>query len=126
MNTILVADDEPAVREFFGVLLKNEGFRFLEAADASTCLKLAGEERPDLILLDWMMPDVDGMDALRILKSRPSTREIPVVMVTALDGLPQIALATEEGAEGYLTKPIDASDLLSMVRRFTTPVAAPA
>lgn len=124
MRTILVADDEPSVREFFGLLLQNEGYRCLEASDASTCLKLAGEEKPDLILLDWMMPDVDGMDALRILKSRPSTREIPVVMVTALDGLPQIALATEEGADGYLTKPIEAEDLLSVVRRFTRPVPA--
>lgn len=120
MSTILVADDEPSVREFYRLLLSNEGYQLLEAGDAPTCVKLAGEKTPDLILLDWMMPDVDGMDALRILKSRPSTREIPVVMVTAVDGMPQIALATDTGADGYLTKPIEADDLLSVVRRFTT------
>lgn len=122
MSTILVADDEPNVREFFRFLLQNEGFNTLEAPDASTCIKLA-EQKPDLILLDWMMPDVDGVDTLRILKSRISTRDIPVVMVTALDGVTQIALATDEGADGYLTKPVEADDLLALVRRFTEPPA---
>lgn len=123
MSTILVADDEPDVREFFRILLENEGFRTLVAADAPTCIKLA-ETNPDLILLDWMMPGVDGIDALRILKSRPSTKKIPVVMVTALDGVTQIAVATDEGADGYLTKPVEPNDLLTLVRRFTGPVTS--
>ena len=125
MSTILLADDEPNVREVFGFLLRNEGYKTLEASDAPSCIQMA-EQKPDLILLDWMMPGVDGVDALRILKSRPSTREIPVVMVTALDGITQIALATDEGADGYLTKPVEANDLLSVVRRFTTVCPVPA
>jgi CheY-like chemotaxis protein len=118
-KTILVADDEPDVCQFFRVILENEGYRVLEAGDAAGCIQLAGTAQPDLILLDWMMPGADGVDALRILKSRESTRAIPVIMVTALDGLFEIRLATDVGADGYLTKPVEPSDVLSLIRRFT-------
>jgi len=118
-KTILVADDEPDVCEFFRVILENEGYRVLEAGDAAGCIQLASTEKPDLILLDWMMPGADGVDALRILKSREGTRGIPVVMVTALDGLFEIRLATDVGADGYLTKPVEPADLLSLISRFT-------
>jgi two-component system phosphate regulon response regulator PhoB len=125
LNKILIADDDPGVRELCRIVLKNEGFEVVEAENATDCVTLAGETLPDLILLDWMMPDIDGMDALRMLKADTHTRSIPVVMLTALDGLTQITLATFTGAEGYVTKPFDVSDLLSLVRRFTQ-VPAPA
>jgi CheY-like chemotaxis protein len=118
VSTILVADDEPAIREFFRVLLTNEGYGFIEAPDAATCIQLAMQKRPHLILLDWMMPGVDGMDTLRILKTCQDTREIPVVMVTALDGITEIRLATDAGADAYLTKPVEAADLLTLLRRY--------
>jgi DNA-binding response OmpR family regulator len=118
LSTILIADDDPSIRELCQVILSNEGFHVVEAEDATGCVDLSRKEQPDLVLLDWMMPDVDGMDALRMLKSTPSTADIPVVMLTALDGLPQITLATFNGADGYVTKPFDVQDLLSLVRRF--------
>jgi CheY-like chemotaxis protein len=125
MATVLVADDEAPVLEFYRVLLRNEGYAILEAADAPTAVKLATQNRPDLIIMDWMMPGVDGMDALRILKSYASTRDIPVVMATALDGLSDIRLATDAGADGYLVKPIEPDDLLALIRRFIAPAPPP-
>ena len=69
MATILVLDDDPAVRELCAVVLRGEGFDVLQAGDAHSGIRTAHLEKPDLILLDWMMPEVDGLDALRQLKS---------------------------------------------------------
>lgn len=123
MRRILVADDDPSVRELCQIVLSTEGYEVLLAENAEEGITLAQREHPDLILLDWMMPDVDGMDALLALKGDPATSEIPVVMLTALDGMPQITLATYNGADGYVTKPFEVDDLLSLVRRF---IQAPA
>lgn len=119
MSRILVADDDPSVRELCQIILGTEGYDVLLAESAEEGIALAREQRPDLVLLDWMMPGVDGMDALLALKKDPATAEIPVVMLTALDGMPQITLATYNGADGYVTKPFEVDDLLSLVRRFT-------
>lgn len=119
MSRILVADDDASVRELCQIVLNTEGYDVLLAEDAAGAIAIAREQHPDLILLDWMMPGVDGMDALLILKGDPATLDIPVIMLTALDGMPQITLATYNGADGYVTKPFDVIDLLSLVRRFT-------
>jgi DNA-binding response OmpR family regulator len=123
VSRILVADDDPSVRELCQIVLSTEGYEVLLAENAEEGIALAQREHPDLILLDWMMPDVDGMDALLALKADPATSQIPVVMLTALDGMPQITLATYNGADGYVTKPFEVDDLLSLVRRF---IQAPA
>lgn len=118
MSTILLVDDDPDVREVYRIILETEGYTILEAPDAPSCLEVVAEHRPDLILLDWMMPGVDGSDALRALKGSPATRDIPVVMLTALDGITEIRLATDIGADGFLSKPVEADDLLTIVRRY--------
>jgi CheY-like chemotaxis protein len=120
MAKILIADDDPDVRELCRTVLGNEGYQVLESPDAATCVSLVREELPDLVLLDWMMPGMDGIDALRALKGNPRTKQIPVVMVTALDGLAEIAVATYSGADGYVTKPFEVDDLIRLVGRFTT------
>lgn len=122
---ILVADDDADVRDLCRTILDGEGFQVVEAEDATTCLSLARAEPPDLVLLDWMMPEVDGIDALRALKSTPSTRNVPVVMLTALDDISQVTMATMNGADGYVTKPFEIDDLLALVRRFTAAPEAP-
>ena len=121
MNRILIVDDDADVRELCRIVLMSEGYEVLEAEDVPSGIDLARQKQPDVVLLDWMMPGTDGMDALRILKASERTREIPVIMLTALDGLPQISLATSNGADGYVTKPFEAEDLLSLVRRFLAP-----
>ena len=101
------------------MVLGNEGYEVLEAENGPEGMVRARDEQPDLVLLDWMMPDVDGMEILRLLKTTAATKEIPVVMLTALDGLPEITVATYSGADGYVTKPFEVQDLLSLVGRFT-------
>jgi DNA-binding response OmpR family regulator len=116
---ILIVDDDAGVRDLCSLVLGNEGYHVLLAEDAASGIHLARTETPDLVLLDWMLPGLDGMDALRALKGSGKTREIPIVMLTALDGLPQITMATFSGADGYVTKPFEVNDLLSLIRRFT-------
>src|SRR4051794_14679132 len=117
MPRILVADDDSAVRLLCRTVLITEGFEVLEAVDGPSCIAEARLHCPDLVLLDWMMPGVDGVDTLRALKGSPATRDIPVVMLTALDSTAQINLASLSGADGYVTKPFEVPDLLSLVRR---------
>ena len=119
MPKILVVDDDPGVRELCNMVLTNEGFTVLQAEDAASGIQTARDQMPDLVLLDWMLPGLDGMDALRALKGSSKTRQIPIVMLTALDGLPQVTMATFSGADGYVTKPFEVDDLLSLIRRFT-------
>ena len=126
MSKVLVVDDDPAARETYAVVLAAAGHDVLEVPDAPSALAEVAENRPDLVLLDWRMPLVDGLDLLRTLKGSPGTRDIPVVMLTALDGVSEIHLATSGGADGYLCKPFDVQDLLSIVSRFTgTPETGP-
>lgn len=120
MSKILVADDDAAIRQLCVTVLGGEGFEVVEAADGASCVKLAREHRPDVVLLDWVMPGVDGMDTLRAIKRANPTREIPVIMLTALDSTAHIHVATREGADGYVTKPFDVNDLLALVRRFAS------
>lgn len=122
---ILIADDDADVRDLCRMVLAGEGFQVVEAEDATTCIAPARSEPPDLILLDWMMPEVDGIDALRALKSGPGTRNIPIVMLTALDDISQVTMATMNGADGYVTKPFEVQDLLMLVRRFTAASEVP-
>ncbi len=114
---ILIVDDDPNVRELCRVVLGREGYEVLEAVDGPAGMNQAIQHQPALIMLDWMMPGVDGIDTLRALKGHPRTREIPVVMLTALDGLAEITVATHSGADGYLTKPFDVRDLLALAHR---------
>jgi two-component system phosphate regulon response regulator PhoB len=118
VSRILIADDDPDIREMCEMVLSHEGFQVLVAQNAPECLALAHQQTPDLILLDWMMPGVDGMEALQLLKGSAATAEIPVIMVTAFGGPMEITLATHYGAEAYVTKPFEAVELVSLVRRF--------
>lgn len=118
MTKIVVTDDDPGIRRLCRSILTSQGYEVLEAGDAASCLELVTHEAPDLVLLDWLMPDLDGLDTLKLLKESTG-RNLPVVMMTALGATPDIWLATFNGADGYVTKPFKLMDLLAMVRRFT-------
>lgn len=111
---VLVVDDDESIRELCRVVLATEGYRVVEAVDVPECLVRARADEPDLILLDWMMPGQEGIEALHALKLDPRTREVPVVMLTALDSLANITVATYNGADGYLSKPFEVADLLTV------------
>jgi two-component system cell cycle response regulator len=113
---ILVVDDvEPNVR-LLEAKLTLEYYEVLTAADGATALQVAADERPDLILLDVMMPGMDGFETCRRLKADPVTRHIPVVLVTALDGREDKMKGLEAGADDFVTKPIDDVILFARVK----------
>jgi two-component system, cell cycle response regulator len=113
---ILVVDDIEANVRLLEAKLSAEYYEVLTACDGPTALALAASEKPDIILLDVMMPGMDGFQVCRRLKDDPETRHIPVVLVTALDGRGDRIQGLEAGADEFLTKPIDDVMLFARVR----------
>src|SRR5690349_7655549 len=116
---ILVVDDIEANVRLLAAKLSAEYYEVLTASDGATALAIAGSEAPDIILLDIMMPGMDGFQVCRRLKDDPLTRHIPVVLVTALDGRGDKITGLEAGADEFLTKPIDDMVLFARVRSLT-------
>ncbi len=113
---ILVVDDEDRNRRLLAAILEAEGYVVLEAANGERALELARQSPPDLVLLDIMMPDMDGYEVARALKADAATTAIPVVMVTALDDRESRLRGLEAGAEEFVTKPVDRNELRVRVR----------
>ncbi len=116
---ILVVDDIEANVRLLEAKLTAEYYDVSHAYDGVTALAMAAEQRPDIILLDVMMPGMDGFAVCRRLKDDPATRHIPVVLVTALDGRADRIAGLEAGADDFLTKPIDDALLMARVRSLT-------
>jgi two-component system, cell cycle response regulator len=116
---ILVVDDIEANVRLLEAKLSAEYYQVLTATDGVSALAMAAAERPDIILLDVMMPGMDGFQVCRRLKDDPATRHIPVVLVTALDGRTDRIAGLEAGADEFLTKPIDDIVMFSRVRSLT-------
>ncbi|MBB4265293.1 response regulator [Roseospira visakhapatnamensis] len=111
-------DDDVATRRVLQLSLNRSlAAQMLLAHDATTGIALAERKRPDVILLDWMMPEVDGLAALTILKMGPTTRAVPVIMVTSVSRMGQIDEALSAGASGYVCKPFDFHVLKTTVNR---------
>ncbi|OGD72502.1 MAG: hypothetical protein A2Y64_03130 [Candidatus Coatesbacteria bacterium RBG_13_66_14] len=117
---ILVADDEPDIVTIVEMILRSQGYDVLKAANGLEALELAERHSPDLILLDIMMPDMDGWEVLRLLHVDPSTAEIPVAMISAKTGSRAKITSMQEGAVDYITKPFDSRELLTKVREILT------
>ncbi len=114
---LLIADDEPSVRALVHLTLEGEDDTILEAADGVEALEVARAWTPDLILLDIMMPRLDGVEVCRRLKSDPSTSGMVIVMLTAQAQERDRDRGYQAGADGYLTKPFSPLALLDMVER---------
>lgn len=113
---ILVVEDEPSQREVLAYNLKAEGFLVISADDGEDALLLVEEEEPDLILLDWMMPNLSGIEVCRRLKSCNETRAIPIVMVSARSEEMDKVRGLEIGADDYLVKPYSVIELIARLR----------
>jgi len=114
---ILVADDEPDILNLTRLMLEQEGYLVTTASDGEETLRKAEAEMPDIILLDIVMPGKTGLEVCKILKAKHKTRDIPVVMFTALGQDGDRKLAKEAGCDGYFTKPFSLESLLTEVRR---------
>ncbi len=115
-QVLLIVDDEPRNIELLRAMLAPDGFRFRTAASGSEALASIAQHQPDLVLLDIMMPDMDGHEVLRQIKADAATSNIPVIMVTALDDRKSRLSSLDAGAEDFLTKPVDRAELRARVR----------
>jgi DNA-binding NarL/FixJ family response regulator len=116
MKKILVIEDEPDMRRNLTTILRLEKFLPLPAENGSIGLELAKKERPDLILCDVMMPELDGYGVITALRANADTAAIPFIFLTAKGEKPDIRAGMNLGADDYLTKPVAKSDLLSAIR----------
>ena len=115
-KTILVVDDEPNVRSLLRKSL-SKNYVVLEASNGETAIDMALREKPDLILMDIMMPKIDGYTACYRIKEAPATKGIPVIMLTALGYQLNTKLGKEMGANGYMTKPFTSQALLDTIEQ---------
>lgn len=113
---ILVVDDEPDALELIAFNLKNAGLEVLTAENGDQALRLARAQRPDLILLDLMLPEVDGLEVCKILRRDAATSAIPIIMVTAKAAEMDRVLGLELGADDYVTKPFSPRELVLRVK----------
>jgi two-component system phosphate regulon response regulator PhoB len=115
-KTILVVDDEEDILELLDYNLTKEGFRVVRAASGEKALDLAKTERPDLVVLDLMLPGLDGLEVCKRIRSNRSTADIPIVMLTAKGEEADIVLGLELGADDYVTKPFSPRVLTARIR----------
>jgi DNA-binding response OmpR family regulator len=113
---VLVVDDDPTVAEVVLAYLKKAGHVVQHAADGETALAMIGQRRPDLLVLDLMLPGVDGLEVCRRLRAEEAGRDLPIVMLTALGGEADRVLGLELGADDYVTKPFSPRELVLRVR----------
>ena len=114
--TVLIIEDEPAQREVLAYNLEAEGFRVSRAANGEEALLLVAEDAPDLIVLDWMLPNVSGIEVCRQLKMRADTRQVPVIMLSARSEEVDRVRGLETGADDYVIKPYSVVELMARVR----------
>ncbi len=114
--TVLVVEDELAQREVLAYNLEAEGFQVSKAESGDEALLLVDEDSPDIIVLDWMMPNLSGIEVCRRLKSRPDTRSIPIIMLSARSEEVDKVRGLETGADDYVVKPYSIVELMARVR----------
>lgn len=112
----MVIDDEPPIRQMIRLALELDGNFCMEAGSASEAMPIVVDENPDLILLDWMMPEVSGLEFLRRLKREESTKEIPVIMLTAKAEEHSAVNGLDAGADDYIHKPFRPRELISRIK----------
>ena len=115
-RTILVVDDEPGIVTVVRDYLDRAGYRVLTAGDGLTALRLARAERPSLLVLDLMLPGLDGLDVTRALRHDPATAQLPIIMLTARVEEADRLVGLELGADDYLTKPFSPRELVARIR----------
>jgi two-component system phosphate regulon response regulator PhoB len=122
---VLVVEDEAALATMLRYNLEKQGFRVDEAADGQEALTRIAEARPDVVLLDWMLPAMSGIEVCRQIRRKPGTRDLPVIMVTARTEDADAVRALNTGADDYITKPFTIETLLARIRAVLRRAGAP-
>jgi len=118
MKKILIVDDEKDIVETLSFMLKAKGFNCICAYDGEMGLSLAKSEKPDLVILDVMMPKINGYKICRLLKFDNKYKDIPIIMVTARSQDEDKIIGEETGADEYITKPFEFSDVLNRINKY--------
>ena len=114
---ILIVDDEPAILRILGDVLTDEGYNVIAATDGETGIEKAKVSNPDLIILDVMLPGINGFEVCKLLKENEQTKKISIIILTGISTLVEHKQkALQLGADDYITKPFDMSDLLNRVK----------
>ena len=113
---ILLVEDEAPIREMLGYTLMKEGYTLREAADVEQARAILAGDRPDLVLLDWMLPGMSGVEYARRIRSNPDTSDIPIIMLTARGEEADKVRGLDTGADDYITKPFSTGELLARIR----------
>jgi DNA-binding response OmpR family regulator len=121
---VLIVDDERQNRQLLEIMLKPEGFVVLTAATGADALALVAREPPDVILLDVMMPGLDGYQVAAALKGAAATSNIPVILISGLDDHQARTLARNAGADDFLSRPVDRTELCARLRLLVDPAGA--
>ena len=114
-TNILIADDEPNQLELMAYNLETSGFRTIKARDGKNALQLIEDHSPDLVILDWMMPAMSGIDLCRTLRSRSETKQLPIIILSARSDDSDKSLGLDTGADDYISKPFSPKELISRV-----------
>lgn len=114
-KTILVVDDEPETTEMIAEMMRLSGYQVIKAYGGLQTLKLIVNQKPDAVVLDWMMPDLSGLDVLKSMRKDPRLADIPVILVSAKTMPEDIDAGLNAGASYYLTKPVTYNDLKQTV-----------
>jgi DNA-binding response OmpR family regulator len=115
MPRVLVVDDDPQVLKLLRVNFELEGYDVLTATNGEEALELVGRDSPDAVVCDVMMPGIDGLEVVRRLRAQPDTAGLPLVVVSAKAQRADVSYGLELGADAYVTKPFDPSELLAVV-----------
>ena len=118
MKKILIVDDEKDIVETLSFMLKAKGFECISAYDGETGLSLAKTQQPDLVILDVMMPKINGYKICRLLKFDNKYKDIPIIMVTARSQAEDKLIGEETGADEYITKPFEFSEILDKINKY--------
>lgn len=113
---ILIADDEPDIRDILKILLTNEGFEVIETTDGKEALVQVQEKSPDLVILDYVMPKINGKDLCQLLKKDILLRHLPVILLTGKGDIDDKVMGLEAGADDYITKPFDPKELMARIK----------
>lgn len=121
MSKILVVDDSPFMIRLVTYILETAGYETVSAENGKVALEMIAEERPGLVFLDTMMPEMDGLETLRAIRADPRAKDLPVLMLTAKVQVEDHEIAKAAGADGYLTKPFNQAEVLDSAARYLGP-----
>lgn len=122
---ILIVEDEESLMRLESILLTSRGYKVSGAPDGKAALACVASMKPDLVLLDIMLPEIDGFEVCRQIKTNEATKHIPVIMLTAKRSREDIAMGEQAGADWYMTKPLKSAMLIDTVQRFLSGAPAP-